>query len=135
MAAESEDNLSHVLWLLPCLSLLADTLLGPTLEHHVSLNHHALKLLFLFGRYAGSYFSQEYAGSSVAYSKHQSSVKAGSREAAAEVKLRQWTLGEVVTAVCTAGLRMCTLVEEQGNKLDDIGVPKLYTLVAKSEVA
>jgi hypothetical protein len=61
-------------------------------------------------------------------------VKTGPGEAAA-VKLRQWTLGEVVTAVCTASLKLIALVEEQGNKLDDIGLPKLYTIVAAKDMA
>lgn len=47
-----------------------------------------------------------------------------------QVLLRQWTLGEVVTAVADAGLLLQQLKEEPGVKLDDAGLPKLYTLVA-----
>lgn len=45
--------------------------------------------------------------------------------------LRRWTLGEVVTAAAGAGLVVRRLEEEPGVRLDDAGVPKLFTLVAE----
>jgi hypothetical protein len=46
------------------------------------------------------------------------------------VLLRQWTLGEVVTALAGAGLCLTSLVEEPGVKLDDAGLPKMFMLSA-----
>lgn len=46
------------------------------------------------------------------------------------VRLRQWGLGEVVTAVCGAGLVLQCLEEEPGVKSDDFGLPKTYTIIA-----
>jgi hypothetical protein len=73
-------------------------------------------------------------GTDVAYSKYAGQGGAGAGSAA-QVKLRQWGLGEVVTAVAAAGLRVESLVEEPGNKLDDAGIPKLFTLVATRPAA
>lgn len=47
-----------------------------------------------------------------------------------DVLLRRWTLGEVVTAAAAAGLVVTRLEEEPGARMDDFGVPKLFTLVA-----
>ncbi|KAG2495359.1 hypothetical protein HYH03_006627 [Edaphochlamys debaryana] len=50
---------------------------------------------------------------------------------------RRWSLGEVVSAVAGGpgagggGLRVLLLDEEAGPRLDDAGVPKLYTLLAE----
>jgi hypothetical protein len=65
----------------------------------------------------------------VAYSKYAGEGPGGGGSAA-QVQLRQWGLGEVVTAVAAAGLTVERLVEEPGNKLDDAGIPKLFSLVA-----
>lgn len=85
----------------------------------------------------GDYFSQGLVGSSVAYSKYSSSSTAAdggggssSSSSAPGVRLRQWGLGEVVTAVCQAGLVLQCLEEEPGVKADDAGLPKAFTLVA-----
>ncbi len=45
--------------------------------------------------------------------------------------LRKWTLGEVVTAVASSGLRVLLLQEEPNVKADDRGLPKTFTLVAE----
>lgn len=74
---------------------------------------------------AGDYFRQALVGSSVAYSKYSSSSPD-----VAGVQLRPWGLGEVVTAVCEAGLVLQCLEEEPGVKADDAGLPKAFTLVA-----
>jgi 2-polyprenyl-3-methyl-5-hydroxy-6-metoxy-1,4-benzoquinol methylase len=73
---------------------------------------------------AGDYFSQGLVSSSVAYSKYSKDA------AGTEVLLRQWGLGEVVTAVCEAGLVVQRLQEEPTVALEDAGLPKLFTLVA-----
>ncbi|GFR41942.1 hypothetical protein Agub_g2736, partial [Astrephomene gubernaculifera] len=44
----------------------------------------------------------------------------------ARVLERRWGLGEVVSAVAGAGLRVVLLEEEAGVRLDDAGVPKTY---------
>jgi 2-polyprenyl-3-methyl-5-hydroxy-6-metoxy-1,4-benzoquinol methylase len=51
---------------------------------------------------------------------------------AGKVHWRRWTLGEVVTAFATAGLRIVRLVEEpnRSSEVFDRGIPKTFTLVA-----
>lgn len=43
---------------------------------------------------------------------------------------RRWSLGEVITAIAAAGLVIVRLEEEAGAKLDDEGLPKVFTVVA-----
>jgi hypothetical protein len=43
---------------------------------------------------------------------------------------RRWTLGEIVTAVATAGLHIKCLSEAESPKPDDKGIPKLFTVVS-----
>jgi hypothetical protein len=90
--------------------------------------------LWVFCAVAGNYFYMGLTGTDVAYSKYAEQGPGGSGSVA-QVQLRQWGLGEVVTAVAAAGLRVERLVEEPGNKLDDAGIPKLFTLVATRPVA
>lgn len=73
----------------------------------------------------GDYFSTELIEKEVAYSKY-------SEEASAKVYLRQWTLGEIVTAVANAGFRVTALIEEPNRSSDvfDKGIPKTFTLTA-----
>jgi hypothetical protein len=79
----------------------------------------------------GDYFSQELASSSVAYSKYAAGNGSATAGAAPQsVKLRQWGLGEVVTAVCESGLRLVCLEEEPGMATDHAGLPKQFTAVA-----
>lgn len=88
----------------------------------------------------GNYFDHALAPSEVAYSKQlrtrapagagSGAVAGATGNAAPPVLLRRWTLGEVVTAVADAGLRVVVLEEEPGAKLDDGGLPKVFTLVA-----
>jgi len=47
------------------------------------------------------------------------------------VQLRKWGLGEVVSSVAASGLCMELLDEEAGWRLDDLGLPKTYTLLAR----
>eukprot|EP00775_Hariotina_reticulata_P003203 gene3203-3480_t len=92
----------------------------------------------------GNYFSQDVVATDVAYSKYNtcsgpgtatsmSDEDGGSRQegsSTASVRLRQWNLGEVVTAAAAAGLVVQCLEEEAGVKMADYGLPKLFTLVA-----
>ncbi|HWI64096.1 MAG TPA: class I SAM-dependent methyltransferase [Symbiobacteriaceae bacterium] len=73
----------------------------------------------------GNYFDSRVMDTQVAYSGYLSEGAAAPR-----VRLRKWTLGEVVTAVASAGLCLRTLEEEPNHKLDDTGLPKTFTLVA-----
>lgn len=108
----------------------------------------------------GDYFStQPLAPMDVAYSKYEEAAAAagaglGAAEgdegggsgpggggggggvggARARVLLRRWGLGEVVSAVCGGSggrLALVCVDEEGGARLDDCGLPKLFTLVAE----
>ena len=75
----------------------------------------------------GNYFNPELTKQSVAFSKHMPDQM---KEELAETVQRKWTLGEIITGVAAAGMRITTLEEEPNHKLHDIGLPKTYTLVA-----
>lgn len=76
----------------------------------------------------GDYFAKDLIETEAAYSKYVDGESA-------KVYLRQWTLGEIVTAVAVSGFRLDCLVEEPNRSSDvfDKGIPKTFTLVAKSE--
>ena len=74
-------------------------------------------------------FLQALVDSQVAYSKYNTTTTTSSSSTAGRVRLRQWTLGEVVSSVAAAGLVLQVLEEEPGVKLADAGLPKLFTLV------
>lgn len=78
----------------------------------------------------GNYFSQQLVESNVAYTKYTAVQQGKQEQEASRVQLRQWGLGEVVTAACAAGLVVQCLEEEPGVKADDAGLPKLFTVVA-----
>ncbi|TCP58038.1 methyltransferase family protein [Tumebacillus sp. BK434] len=75
----------------------------------------------------GNYFSTDLEVSDVAYSKL---LDDGSR-LEQKVRLRKWTLGEIVTSVAQAGLFLRLLDEEPNTKIDDMGIPKTFTLIAE----
>ncbi len=77
---------------------------------------------------AGNYFDKSLTVTDVAFSKHLPTDK---QDIARQVYLRKWTLGEVVTAIAQAGLVIRRLDEEPNSKIDDIGLPKTFTLVAE----
>jgi 2-polyprenyl-3-methyl-5-hydroxy-6-metoxy-1,4-benzoquinol methylase len=79
----------------------------------------------------GDYFSKEYERCRVSYSKH----KGNESETGREVLLRNWTIGEIVTAVATAGMRISQLKEEanESSEVYDKGIPKTFTLEAYNE--
>lgn len=47
---------------------------------------------------------------------------------------RKWTIGELITVVGQSGLVIKVLEEEPNHKLQDIGLPKTYTLVAERKL-
>lgn len=74
---------------------------------------------------SGNYFDKAMTTTNVAHSKHLEVQKPG------QVYLKQWTLGEVVSAIAAQDLRIRLLEEEPNNKIDDIGLPKVFTIVAE----
>ena len=76
----------------------------------------------------GNYFDPTIHEVAVAYAKNAPSGNAPPR-----VLQRRWTLGETVTAFAEAGLHIISLTEEPNTKLDDVGLPKTWTLVARKE--
>ena len=74
---------------------------------------------------SGNYFDPALRAVPVAYSKHLAGA------AAPQVLQRRWTLGEAVSAFAAAGLRVLSLSEDPNTKLDDIGLPKTWTLLAE----
>ena len=74
----------------------------------------------------GNYFSSDLSEVDVAYSKQLNESR--DRRTVLE---RHWNLGEVVTAVASAGLRIMLLEEEGGVRGSDEGIPKTYILIAE----
>lgn len=74
----------------------------------------------------GDYFSEELERCPVSYSKHMHAGEAPT------VLLRRWTIGEIVTLVASAGLRIERLVEEPNlsSEVFDAGIPKTFILIA-----
>ncbi|MCO7125743.1 class I SAM-dependent methyltransferase [Sporolactobacillus shoreicorticis] len=77
----------------------------------------------------GNYFDQSLHARQVAFSKHLSHGEKRNGEKARTVFLREWTLGEIVTAFAQAGLIVQRLDETPNMKINDIGLPKLFTLI------
>jgi SAM-dependent methyltransferase len=77
----------------------------------------------------GDYFDTSLEEVEVAYSKF---VPEGQAVDLPKVRLRRWTLGEIITAVAGAGLFIERLEEEANQSSDvfDKGIPKTFTLVA-----
>ncbi|WP_408008738.1 class I SAM-dependent methyltransferase [Pseudalkalibacillus sp. A8] len=76
---------------------------------------------------SGNYFDPMIENRQVAFSKYSSERESEK----AQVLQRKWTLGELITAVADIGLVVKTLDEEPNQKVHDIGIPKLFTLVAQ----
>lgn len=76
---------------------------------------------------SGNYFDPTLRTREVAYSKHLDAAETESLKS--KVYLREWTLGEIVTAFARSGLRVQRLDEQPNMKISDIGLPKLFTLV------
>ncbi|WP_420799333.1 class I SAM-dependent methyltransferase [Ktedonospora formicarum] len=76
---------------------------------------------------SGNYFDKSIITQTVATSKH---LNPAYQEHTPVVYQRQWTLGEIITAIATSGLIIASLTEEPNPKLDDRGIPKLFTVTA-----
>jgi 2-polyprenyl-3-methyl-5-hydroxy-6-metoxy-1,4-benzoquinol methylase len=76
----------------------------------------------------GNYFDTSLEFAEVAFSKHLPEDK---QRELPKVRHRKWTLGEIVTAIASAGLFISLLEEEPNTKVHDMGIPKTFTLVAK----
>ncbi|MCO7176203.1 class I SAM-dependent methyltransferase [Sporolactobacillus kofuensis] len=77
----------------------------------------------------GNYFDQSLHTRSVAFAKHLDSHHQSAEEGSRKVYLREWTLGEIVTTFAQSGLTVRRLDEQPNMKINDIGLPKLFTLV------
>lgn len=78
----------------------------------------------------GNYFDQSLRTRDVAYSKHLNSTDENlEKKETQKVYLREWTLGEIITAFAQSGLIVQSLEESPNMKISDIGLPKLFTLV------
>lgn len=79
----------------------------------------------------GDYFDKALIEKDVSYSKYSESEQGD--EADHKVYLRNWTLGEIVTAVASAGLTIQVLEElpNMSSEVFDKGIPKTFTVVAK----
>lgn len=81
----------------------------------------------------GDYFDKSIEIKDVAYMKFVPSIEEFTNEEKAalpKVRLRKWTLGEIITSVSSAGLFINVLEEDEGVKPDDKGIPKTFTLIA-----
>lgn len=74
----------------------------------------------------GNYFDKRLITRTVAYEKHLESTHEALKH---HVLLKEWTLGEIITAFASAGLHVERLDEAPNMKIADIGLPKLFTLV------
>lgn len=75
----------------------------------------------------GNYFSPELVTRPVAFRRHLGEQQTGQ----ALVYQKDWTLGEVVTAIARSSMQIQLLQEDPNMKLDDLGLPKTYTLLAR----
>ncbi|MQR94053.1 class I SAM-dependent methyltransferase [Fictibacillus phosphorivorans] len=82
---------------------------------------------------SGDYFSEELVTTDVAYSKFIPELQYATSEERApfQVQIRQWTLGEIITAIGSAGLWIKQLVEEPHPDELDRGIPKSFIIVAE----
>ncbi|WP_195576479.1 class I SAM-dependent methyltransferase [Paenibacillus sp. 1001270B_150601_E10] len=79
---------------------------------------------------AGDYFDTSLVEKDVAFSKFLPKENQGEPQ---KVRLRHWTLGEIVTAVASQGLYIKVLQElpNQSSDVFDRGIPKSFTIVAE----
>ncbi|WEG13193.1 class I SAM-dependent methyltransferase [Pullulanibacillus sp. KACC 23026] len=73
----------------------------------------------------GNYFDPAMHPSAVATSKYTD------QNETSYIYQRRWTLAEIMTAVAQSGLRLVQLDEHPNEKRHDMGIPKLFTLVAE----
>ncbi|WP_201361353.1 class I SAM-dependent methyltransferase [Dictyobacter formicarum] len=77
---------------------------------------------------SGNYFDKSLHATDVAFSKHLTEKDATDIQ---QVYQRYWNLGEIITAFAATGLVIQRLDEEPNSKIDDMGIPKTFTLVAE----
>lgn len=79
----------------------------------------------------GDYFDSSLVEKEVSYSKYSESGAVDEQQQ--KVYLRNWTLGEIVTAVAAADLTIKVLEElpNQSSDVFDKGIPKTFTIVAE----
>ncbi|MUT67398.1 class I SAM-dependent methyltransferase [Paenibacillus sp. NEAU-GSW1] len=79
----------------------------------------------------GDYFDTSLIEKNVSYSKYSESEQ--SDETANKVYLRNWTLGEIVTSIASAGLTIKVLEElpNMSSEVFDKGIPKTFTIIAQ----
>lgn len=77
---------------------------------------------------SGNYFDKSLHVTNVAFSKHLAEKET---TASRQVYQRYWNLGEIITAFAATGLLIQRLEEEPNSKIDDMGIPKTFTLVAE----
>lgn len=75
----------------------------------------------------GDYFDETPERKQVSYAKHLPEP-----DKAPFIQWRKWTLGEIVTACASSGMRIQQLIEEPNlsSSVFDAGIPKTFTLVA-----
>lgn len=78
----------------------------------------------------GDYFDTSLKETEVAYGKF---LPEEVRAEIPKARIRQWTLGEIVTAAAEAGLTVRKLLEEpnKSSEVFDAGIPKTFTLIAE----
>lgn len=79
----------------------------------------------------GDYFDMSLIEKDVSHSKYSDSEHID--ETAQKVYLRNWTLGEIVTSIASAGLTIKVLEElpNMSSEVFDKGIPKTFTVIAK----
>jgi SAM-dependent methyltransferase len=81
----------------------------------------------------GDYFSKDIEVTDVAYMKFIPGIEYLSqeeKEAFPKVRLRKWTLGEILTSIAASGLYIKVFNEEENTKPDDKGIPKTFSIMA-----
>jgi SAM-dependent methyltransferase len=81
----------------------------------------------------GDYFDESLLTVDVAYSKFLPELQYATKEEREpfQVQIRQWTLGEIITAIGNQDLRVRKLVEEPHPEDLDRGIPKSFIIVAE----
>lgn len=77
----------------------------------------------------GDYFDTTHEQKAASFTKH---LPEGARDSGSTVLWRKWTLGEIITAVASTGLRIVLLEEEPNPSGYDRQFPKTFTLVAEN---
>jgi len=82
----------------------------------------------------GDYFDSSIEEVEVAYMKFvpgMDELTLDEKESFQKAYHRKWTLGEIITAIADSQLFILRLDEDESQKPDDKGIPKLYTIIAR----